>query len=229
LVRVRFGETDLMGIVHHGTYISYFEVGRVEYMRRRGLDYHSWTELGIHLPVVEAYVRYRRTARFDELLCIESRLTELARVKIRFDYRLLREPEGDQVIAPEDQVVAEGHTLLACVDQHHVPRRIPAEAEKVLLGPDLELHPHIGGDRGRHAAANGQGHATNGQGHATNGQGHATNGQGHATNGQGHATNGQGHATNGQGHATNGQGRTDGDTRDVIPPAERIAALGTKS
>src|SRR5262245_31880416 len=70
-LRVRFGETDLMGIVHHGTYISYFEVGRVEYMRRRGLDYHSWIELGIHLPVVEAYVRYRKSARFDELLCVE--------------------------------------------------------------------------------------------------------------------------------------------------------------
>jgi hypothetical protein len=144
--------------------------------------------------VVEAYVRYRRTARFDELLCIESRLTELARVKIRFDYRLLREPEGNQVIAADDQVVAEGHTLLACVDQHHVPRRIPAEAEKVLLGPDLELHPQIGRDRRPRPAANGQRHASNGQGHASNGQGHA-----------------------------------DGDTREIVTPAERVAALGTKS
>ena len=141
LVRVRFGETDLMGIVHHGTYISYFEVGRVEYMRRRGLDYHSWTELGIHLPVVEAYVRYRRTARFDELLCVESRLTELARVRVRFDYRLLRAVEGQEppVTGGDDEVVAEGHTLLACVDQNHVPRRIPAEAETVLLGPELSV------------------------------------------------------------------------------------------
>jgi len=159
-VRVRFGETDLMGIVHHGTYISYFEVGRVEYMRRRGLDYHSWTELGIHLPVVEAYVRYRRTARFDELLSIETRLTELARVKVRFDYRLLREPEGPQgkKFDPEEQVVAEGHTLLACVDQDHVPRRVPAEAEAVLLGPELDSHPAIDGDRRPRPAANGQGH-----------------------------------------------------------------------
>ncbi|HEV8550994.1 MAG TPA: thioesterase family protein [Polyangiaceae bacterium] len=153
-VRVRFGETDLMGIVHHGTYISYFEVGRVEYMRRRGLDYHSWTELGIHLPVVEAYVRYRRTARFDELLCIETRLTELSRVKVRFDYRLLREPEGEMaVVNPDDQLVAEGHTLLACVDQHHIPRRIPREAEAVLLGPELDIPVRIGADgRPRHAA-----------------------------------------------------------------------------
>ena len=100
-----------MGIVHHGTYISYFEVGRVEYMRRRGLDYNSWTKLGIHLPVVEAHVRYRRTARFDEILCIESRLTDLTRVKVRFDYRLLR-GGPDQ----SDELVAEGFTLLACVD-----------------------------------------------------------------------------------------------------------------
>lgn len=142
-----------MGIVHHGTYISYFEVGRVEYMRRRGLDYHSWTELGIHLPVVEAYVRYRRTARFDELLCIETRLTELARVKVRFDYRLLREPEGDGGGADSDeQVVAEGHTLLACVDQHHVPRRIPPEAEAVLLGPESELTLRFEDRRARPAA-----------------------------------------------------------------------------
>jgi acyl-CoA thioester hydrolase len=146
-----------MGIVHHGTYISYFEVGRVEYMRRRGLDYHSWTELGIHLPVVEAYVRYRRTARFDELLCIETRLSELSRVKVRFDYRLLREPEGEGVSVPgdpDDQVVAEGHTLLACVDQHHIPRRIPPAAEAVLLGPELDIPARIGADgRPRHAAA----------------------------------------------------------------------------
>jgi acyl-CoA thioester hydrolase len=154
-VRVRFGETDLMGIVHHGTYISYFEVGRVEYMRRRGLDYHSWTELGIHLPVVEAYVRYRRTARFDELLCIETRLSELSRVKVRFDYRLLREVEDDPAANgadPDEQLVAEGHTLLACVDQHHIPRRIPAEAEAVLLGPELAIAALIGADgRARHS------------------------------------------------------------------------------
>lgn len=145
LVRVRFGETDLMGIVHHGTYISYFEVGRVEYMRRRGLDYHSWTELGIHLPVVEAYVRYRKTARFDELLCVETRLSELARVRVRFDYRLLRTEEGRQTETNGNaEVVAEGHTLLACVDQNHIPRRVPPEAEAVLLGPELDITPHSG-------------------------------------------------------------------------------------
>jgi len=131
-IRVRFGETDLMGIVHHGTYISYFEVGRVEYMRRRGLNYQSWTEMGFHLPVVEAYVRYRKSVRFDELVVLETRLTELMRVKVRFDYRLWRPLEDG------DELLAEGHTTLACVGQDHVLRRLPAEAEAVLTGPEVE-------------------------------------------------------------------------------------------
>lgn len=122
-----------MGIVHHGTYISYFEVGRVEYMRRRGLNYTSWTEMGIHLPVVEAYVRYRRSVRFDELVVIESRLSELYRVKVRFDYRLLRPLPG-----MVEEVLAEGYTVLACVGHDHVPRRLPSEAEAVLTGPELD-------------------------------------------------------------------------------------------
>jgi len=128
-----------MGIVHHGTYISYFEVGRVEYMRRRGLNYTSWTEMGFHLPVVEAYVRYRRSVRFDELVVIETRLSELSRVKVRFDYRLLR-PTSET----EDEILAEGYTLLACVDREHVPRRLPAEAEAVLTGPEIdEITPDL--------------------------------------------------------------------------------------
>lgn len=122
-----------MGIVHHGTYISYFEVGRVEYMRRRGLNYNSWTEMGFHLPVVEAYVRYRRSVRFDELVIIETRLSDLSRVKVRFDYRLLRSTEQG-----EEETLAEGYTLLACVDRDHVPRRLPPEAEAVLMGPEIE-------------------------------------------------------------------------------------------
>lgn len=133
-IRVRFGETDLMGIVHHGTYISYFEVGRVEYMRRRGLNYHSWTEMGFHLPVVEAYVRYRKSVRFDELVVLETRLTELMRVKVRFDYRLWRPLDGNG----DEELLAEGHTLLACVGRDHVLRRLPPEAEAVLTGPEVE-------------------------------------------------------------------------------------------
>jgi acyl-CoA thioester hydrolase len=132
VVRVRFGETDLMGIVHHASYLLYFEAARVEYMHRRGVEYLEWAKRGLHLPVVEARVRYKKTARFDERLIIEARLAALTRVTVRFEYRILRD-------APGEEVVAEGHTLLACVGDDHAPRRLPREEEAVLLSP--ETHP----------------------------------------------------------------------------------------
>lgn len=116
-----------MGIVHHATYLFYFEAGRVEYLRRRGIEYLEWAKRGVHLPVVEAHVRYRKTARFDDLLVVETRLTELGRVKVRFDYRLSR----------GEELVAEGYTLLACVDDRHVPAGIPDDVEAVLGGPEI--------------------------------------------------------------------------------------------
>jgi YbgC/YbaW family acyl-CoA thioester hydrolase len=68
-----------MGIVHHGKYLEYFEAARVEYMHRRGVSYLEWTKRGIHLPVVEANIRYRRSVKFDERIAIEATLTELGR------------------------------------------------------------------------------------------------------------------------------------------------------
>ena len=129
MVRVRFAETDLMGIVHHSAYLLYFEASRVEYMHRRGVRYLDWAERGIHLPVVSAEVRYRKTAQFHDRLLVESRLVELSRVKVVFDYRVLR----------DDQLVAEGSTTLACVGNDHRPRRIPPDVDAVLRGP--ETHP----------------------------------------------------------------------------------------
>ena len=132
VVRVRFGETDLMAIAHHSSYLMYFEAARVEYLHRRGIEYLEWAERGLHLPVVEARLRYHRTARFDERLIVETRLTELTRVKVRFEYRILRE-------AADEELVAEGHTLLACVGDDHRPRRIPHDVAEILRGP--ETHP----------------------------------------------------------------------------------------
>ena len=130
---VRFCETDLMGIVHHANYLTYFEAGRVDWLHRRGISYTEWEKRGIHLPVVEVNIRYRRTARFDELLCIETRLADLQRVQMRFDYRLLR-PELSN---GGEELVAEGYTTLACVGHDHVIRRVPADAESILTGPEL--------------------------------------------------------------------------------------------
>src|SRR5262245_14508136 len=116
-----------MGIVHHATYLTYVEAGRVEYLRRRGADYRAMMERGFHMPVVEARLAYRRTARFDDELFVETRLGALTRVTVRFDYAVLRRGE----------LLVEGHTLLACVDEGHKPRRIPAAIVHLLTAPEV--------------------------------------------------------------------------------------------
>ena len=130
-LRVRFCDTDLMGIVHHAKYLEYFEAGRVTYLKRRGLDYAAWAARGIHLPVVEASVRYRRPSRFDDKLIVEASLAEATRVTARFAYRLLR--------GPGEELVAEGWTLLCCVNDAQAPRRIPSDLLALLRGD--ETHP----------------------------------------------------------------------------------------
>src|SRR5580704_942830 len=92
-LRVRFCDTDLMGIVHHANYLAYFEMGRVEWLRRRGVTYVDWTVRGLHLPVVDAALRYRAPARFDDALVVEARLVELRAASLRFEYRLERESD----------------------------------------------------------------------------------------------------------------------------------------
>lgn len=114
---VRFCETDLMGIVHHGNYLQYFEVGRVAWFKNRGATFDRWE--GVQLPVVEARLRYRKPARFDDDLLIETRVTELKGASVRFAYRIVRTQGG------KDELLCEGDTLLACVGPTLVPRRFP--------------------------------------------------------------------------------------------------------
>ncbi len=130
-MRVRFYETDLMGIVHHGSYVSYLEVARVEWLRRRGVSYASWAQRGLHLAVVELALKYRAPARFDEEIDVETVLAEKKAASIRFDYRLVRESDG--------ALLAEGSTRLACVDGHGALRRVHGEMLEVLALPELPV------------------------------------------------------------------------------------------
>jgi acyl-CoA thioester hydrolase len=125
-VRVRFFETDLMGVVHHAAYLTYVEAGRVEYLRARGADYRKLVESGYHMPVVEAELAYKRPAYFDDELVVETRLSALTRVTTRFDYRISR--AGD--------LLATASTLLACIDASNKPRRIPADMAELLVLPE---------------------------------------------------------------------------------------------
>jgi acyl-CoA thioester hydrolase len=124
-LRVRFCETDLMGIVHHSNYAQYMELGRVEWLRRRGMTYADWARRGLHLPVVELTIRYRAPARFDDELDVETTLAEVRAASVRFEYRIRR--------PADDTLCAEGATRLARVDADHVLRRISPELVAELM------------------------------------------------------------------------------------------------
>src|SRR5271168_532584 len=89
-VRVRFCETDLMGVVHHGAYPAYLEEARVEWLRRRGITYAKWASAGLHLAVAELTLRYRAPARFDDELDVETTLAVVRGASLKYEYRLVR-------------------------------------------------------------------------------------------------------------------------------------------
>ncbi len=93
-VRVRYAETDQMGVVYHGNYAQYLEIGRVEWLRNLGVSYKKMEELGVMLPVVSLTMNYKKSAKYDELLTIRTILKKLSSVKIEFDYELYNE-QGD--------------------------------------------------------------------------------------------------------------------------------------
>jgi acyl-CoA thioester hydrolase len=126
-LRVRFCETDLMGIVHHATYLVYFEAGRVEWLRRRGITYADWTARGVQVPVATAELQYRAPSRFDDVLAIETTLVKVRAVSLDFTYRIRR----------ETTLIAEGATRLACIDASNKLLRMPAEIRDMLLRGEI--------------------------------------------------------------------------------------------
>lgn len=124
-IRVIYGDTDQMGVVYYANYLRYFEAGRNEYMRTRGLRYRDFEEgFSLRLPVVEACVSYRQPARYDDLITVETSITEAARASARFGYRIVRDGE----------LLATGHTVHACVDLEGRIRRLPRELLERLRG-----------------------------------------------------------------------------------------------
>ncbi len=117
--RVIYGDTDNMGVVYYGQYLRFFEVGRNEYMRARGLPYREVERRGLILPVTEARCRYLRPARYDDLVTVETWVERARGARVVFGYRL-RNEGGD--------LLAEGHTEHGSVNRDGRP---------VRLSPDL--------------------------------------------------------------------------------------------
>lgn len=107
--RVRYGETDQMGVVYHGNYAQYFEIGRTDWLRRLGFSYRSMEESGLMLPVVSICVNYKKPARYDDIITVKTKLVKLPTAKIDFEYEILNE---------KDEVLTTGSTTLVFVNAH---------------------------------------------------------------------------------------------------------------
>ena len=114
-VRVRYAETDQMGVVYYANYLVWFEVGRSELMRQRGLDYKQMEiETGCLMAVVEANARYKAPARYDEELIVETTVTGVRGPVVRFSYRVLRAADGALLCEGETVHVVVGRDMKRC-------------------------------------------------------------------------------------------------------------------
>lgn len=114
-IRVRYVECDPMGVAHHSAYAPWLEMGRTELLRQSGGDYRALEAGGILLAVVKLSVRYKKPARYDDLLSLTTRIAKLGRAKIEHEYELRR---GDVLLATAE-------TTLACIDRDGRARAIP--------------------------------------------------------------------------------------------------------
>jgi len=125
--RVRYPETDRMGVAHHAHYLVWFELGRTELMRQAGCAYGALEDVdGVFFPVIEAGAEYIAPARYDDVIDIETRLTRAEGVRVRFDYVLRN--------AGDSRVLSEGFTVHASCGRDGKPCRLPESLRLRLTG-----------------------------------------------------------------------------------------------
>jgi acyl-CoA thioester hydrolase len=125
-LRVRYAETDQMGVVYHANYLIWFEVGRVELMRALGFDYKSWeTEDDCHIVVVEAHCRYEKPARYDQILRVRTRIAEWRNRIVKFSYEIF--------IDEDSSLLATGYTTHVICGSNGRPKSLPPKYRDVLL------------------------------------------------------------------------------------------------
>ena len=123
IVRVRYAETDKMGVVYHANYLVWFEIGRTDLLRTIGWTYRQMESAGISLPVIEAHCEYRKPARYDDELEVTTRGELLSPTRVGFNYELRWLNGG---------VSAVGRTVHAAVNEQRRPCRLPEQLSSVL-------------------------------------------------------------------------------------------------
>ena len=129
-LRVRYSETDKMGVVYYANYLVWFEIGRAEYCRARGFSYRDMEENDdAFLVVAESYCRYKAPAYYDDELLIRTHITELRRRSLRFGYEIVRPSDG--------QIISEGETGHVVTDSSGRVRSFPEGYAQRLLAPPV--------------------------------------------------------------------------------------------
>jgi acyl-CoA thioester hydrolase len=136
--RVPFSETDAMGIVHHSNHARYLERGRVEFLRLVGPGYTEVVKRGFHFPLTEMKIAFKRPLDFDDVILIETEISELSRVRLNFSYRIFTGVElGPSSISSEPwpgNPAVTGETFHCCTNEEGKPVKIAEDIHKMLTG-----------------------------------------------------------------------------------------------
>ncbi len=126
IVRVRYAETDQMGVVYHANYFVWFEVGRVELMRALGVEYKRMErEDDCHIVVADVHCRYHHPARYDEVLRVRTRIAESRNRVVKFSYELFRDSDGT--------LLANGHTTHIICGSNGRPKLLPQKYREIMV------------------------------------------------------------------------------------------------
>ncbi|TDY12648.1 acyl-CoA thioesterase [Meridianimaribacter flavus] len=120
-IRVRYGETDQMGVVYHGNYAQYFEIGRTEWLRELGVTYKQMEEDGVMLPVISLNVKFKKSAYYDDVIKVITKLKKMPTATIEFDYEILNS---------KNEILTTGNTVLAFID---INKNRPTRCPKYIL------------------------------------------------------------------------------------------------
>lgn len=123
-IRVRYAETDKMGVVYYAHYLVWFEIGRTEWLRETGWTYREMERDGLGLPVIEAHCEYKLGARYDDEIEIRTRARLVSPVRLAFDYDVVRRPDEVTLVT--------GYTVHVTIDRAGRPTRLPARVKQVL-------------------------------------------------------------------------------------------------
>lgn len=122
-LRVRYAETDCMGVAYYANYLVWFEVARTDWLRERGWSYREMEAAGVKLPVIEAHCQYSRSSVYDETLSVRTTAVLHSPVRIEFKYDVIKE---------DGTTAATGHTMHAAIDAQGRPCRLPERVREVF-------------------------------------------------------------------------------------------------